>query len=356
MVSSDLPDMQQDFLTRMTESWSRLSSAWTDAVKGLHVEPAHSGYNSVGHGWMNPWAFQSVVKSPSTASRFQEMIDSAARDLPELLMHGSDKGTVNDIKDKWLRSYRNFVGEMLGIPRQSEAMRLVDRWRTFFRSFSGSGSGFRGGLFPDFSAMIASMEPFLEPKSGSMGFNIWTQSYEMMFDRLFRFPGGSLTREWEDRFNRAMETQTRFLNALPEFQEQIVSAAGKGLEKVIGRIVSLGVEQLSPETYQEFHRVWISTHEEAMVRLFRSDAFSKAILDTIQSGIDAKKEMEGLIASGFSPWSVPIKEDLDAVNEEVRALIDHVGKLEDEIRALKVELIRIREARSYRSHRTEELP
>jgi hypothetical protein len=152
-----------------------------------------------------------------------------------------------------------------------------------------------------------------------------------------------------------MDAQTRFLNALPEFQEQIVSAAGKGLEEVIGRIVSLGVEQLSPETYQEFRRVWISAHEEAVLKLFRSDAFSKAILDTIQRGIDAKKEMEGLIAAGFMPWTVPSKGDLDAVNEEVRALRDHIGKLEEEIRALKVELMRIREARNNRSHGSEDL-
>ncbi len=48
-----------------------------------------------------------------------------------------------------------------------------------------------------------------------------------------------------------------------------------------------------------------------------------------------------LPAAGGSPWSIPSKKDLEAVNEEVRALREHVGRLEEEIRALKVELMRI---------------
>lgn len=355
MEISDLPDMQQDFLTRMTESWARLASAWTDTIKGLHEDTDHNDYRGAVPGWMNPWAFQSIVSSPSTAGRFQEMIDSAARDLPELLTHGRDKRTIKDIRDRWLQSYRTLVGEMFGIPQESDAKRFLEQWRSFAGALSRAGSGFSGGLFPDFSAMISSMRSFFEPGSGSTGFDFWTPGYEKMFNLLFRFSGGPLTTGREDPFERALGAQTTFLKALPEFQEQIVSAADRGLEKVINRIASLGVEQLNPETFQEFYRVWITTHEEAMIRLFRSDTFSRFILDTIQRGIEARKEMERLVAAGISPWSIQSKGDFDAVNEEIRVLRDHIGKLEEEVRALKAEITRNRGASDNNRHHSEVL-
>ncbi len=225
MHISDLPHMRQDFLTRTAESWTRLSGAWTDTVRGLLEGTKPADHTDIVPGWMNPWAFRSIVESPSTVSLFQEMIDSAARDLPELPAHGTDERTVKNVKDKWLRSYRNVVGEMFGIPRRSEAQRFPDQWRTYADAVSGSGSAFRRGLFPDFSAMMSSMK--LLPESGSGALDIWITSYNKMLDRLFRSSCDRRSGECEDRYNRAICAQDRFFKALSEFQEQIVSAGGR---------------------------------------------------------------------------------------------------------------------------------
>jgi hypothetical protein len=358
MEISDLPKMQQDFLTRMAESSERLSAAWAEVAKGVKAGKASVDYKSVAPGWMNPWEFQNVVSSPSAAVRFQEMIDSAATDIPELLKHGRDEMIVKNIKAKWLKSYRNLVGEMFGIPRRSQTEKYLEQWRTLLGSLSGARSGFGGGLLPDFSAMISSMESFFQSDttSKSSGLNIWIESYEKTLGHFFRFPGGSLTREYEARAKRAMDAQIKFLDSLPGFQEQIVAAAEKGLEKVIDKVLSLGVEQISPETYRMFYKVWINTHEEALVELFRSERFSESILDAVKRGVDAKQKMDSLVADNLAFWNVPSQRDLDAVLEEVRTLRDHVNGLQEEIGALKVELAQYRKIDDAGEEETKESP
>ncbi|MDQ7783677.1 MAG: poly(R)-hydroxyalkanoic acid synthase subunit PhaE [Desulfomonilaceae bacterium] len=344
MGISDSPDMRRDLLTQTKESWDRLSRAWSESIEGVcrDVVPG-TRYNAV-HGWMNPWAFQTIVTSPYASARFQEMIDAAARDLPELMMHGRNEETVKGIRDKWLRSYRSLLGEMLGIPQQSEAERVLDQWRTFFGAFSGTGSGSPKSLFPDFSSMLPWPESYREPGSGLTGVTAWNRYCERMLGPFFPFLGGDRIDLRDDRIKRAIDAQTGFLEALPGFQEQIVTAAGKGLEKVIGKILSLGPEKPSSDTYREFYRVWISTHEEAITRLFRSESFGNAVLDMIRRGIDAKKEMDNLTAAVMSPWNVPSTRDIDVVRQEVRVLSDRVEALEEEVRALKSALGRSNEA------------
>lgn len=339
MEISDFPKTQQDFLKRISESSARLAGVWMDSMKGVKAENAPGDHLDAGLGWMNPRAFQGILNSPSATTRFQEMIVAAASDLPELMSHGRDKATVTRIQRKWLQAYRNFVREILGIPPRSKAEQYLEQWRTMLAGISSAGSRFSGGLFPDFSAMISTMETLFQPSTvpSSNLPNMLLDQYQRTFAQLFSLPGGSLKGAFEDRAKRAVDAQVTFLDALSEFQEHIVAAAAKGLEDVVERTVAVGGEQIGPETYRTFSEVWIASHEEALADLFRSDGFMKIVLNTMKQGVDAKRQMASLVGDSLSLRNVPSRNDLESLHDEVHLLRGRIVRLEEEIELLKAQ-------------------
>lgn len=344
--------MHQEFLTKFTESSTRLAGAWTDALKKAKIPPCSESEAGFASGWMNPWVFSLNVTSPSAAARFQEMLDMAAEDLPELIKHSCDSVKLNRIRDRWASSYEKLVSEMFGIPPKSDTELLAEQWREILGSPSRTLSGTGRGLFLDLPSMISSMGWLLPWDAGAESdfWKPWMLSYEKTVGRMFRFPEPRLAAQYHERLKRVLDAQVGFLGALPQLQEQLVRASEKAIERVIHTIAGLDIEKITSETYRRFQRAWIAGHEEAFSELFRSDAFIGIVCDSVQRGEDAKRKLRSFVEETLSFWSFPGAKNMEAVQQEMHSLKDQVRKLQKDVADLKALLNEVLTQRAEREN------
>ena len=313
-----------------------MATAWSEAVKGVGVQNVYDNYEKLMLSWVNPSAFMRIVNSTSIGLKFQELINLAAQDLPEMVKHAGDQHAIARIKEKWMQTYEKLVREMFGIPAPSEIERVMQPWRSLVESFTGLGATSTS----PYGAMAASMGwPFPGAMSSSRNlFTLWSETYEKTVGKLFRLPGLGMTAQYEERTKKALDAQIRFLNTLPDFQEQVLAASKAAMDKVVDHITRMEIKQIGPETYQFFYKIWVSKNEDAFIELFRSETFCRTLANTIHRGLDAKKKMDTVIADGLSFWNIPSGKDMDEVYEAMYEMKKRIRELEHELEALRQKL------------------
>jgi class III poly(R)-hydroxyalkanoic acid synthase PhaE subunit len=333
MPTANATGMQEEFVKNIAESSARLATVWSEAVKRAGAQNVYDTYEKLMLSWINPTAFMRIVDSTSVGLKFQELINLASQDLPEIVKHAGDHEKMTRIKDKWMRSYEKLVREMLGVPAPSEIERFIQPWRSLMENFTGLG----GGTMSPFGSMPGSMGwPFpITTAVGRSLIPLWSETYENTIGKLFRLPGLGLTREYEERAKKALDAQMRFLNTLPDFQEQVLSASKAAMDKVVDHISKIDIKQVSPETYQLFYKIWVSNNEDAFIELFRSETFCRTLANTIHRGLDAKKKMDTVMENWLSFWNIPGGKDMDEVYQAVYEMKKRIRWLEQELGDLR---------------------
>ncbi len=337
MQTANVTKMQEEFVKNMSESSARLATTWSEAVKDAGVQNVYNNYQKLMLSWINPSTFAKIVDSSSIALKFQELINLAAQDLPELVKHATDPGSLKGIKDKWTQANEKLVREMFGVPAASEIERAMQPWRSLMENFAG----LRDSPMSQFGELASSMGWGFPGATGTGKnlFSLWNETYEKTVGKLFRLPGLGLTREYEERTKKALDAQIRFLNTLPDFQEQVVTAARTAMDKVVDHITKMDIKQVTPETYQLFYKIWVSNNEDAFIDLFRSQSFCQTLANTVHRGLEAKKNMDMVTADGLSFWNIPNKKDMDEVYEAVYHMKKRIRTLELELKTLKQKMV-----------------
>jgi len=334
---SDLSNTQRELLTALAESSARLAKVWSEALKKAKPTSWWDKYNLPAAAWITPQALLDKKDFSPLLARFQGLIDQAAKDLPELLRNGSDKDKVERIKDRWMKSYEKLVQEALGIPPKSDIERFLEQWNALMRPLSEGKSPQKAKAFPDLPAPMAFMRWFWPGDESSVSsiFTEWWQIHIRTIGSMFRPEGRRFPREFEDLMKRALDAQAAFWNSVSEFRQQVMSAAGKGMNKLINSVLESGVKSLTPETYTRFQKAWITSHGEAFADLFNTETFGAIAADTVQKALEAKREMDAVMAGTLSFWNVPTHQDLETLRNEVQTLREEVRRLSEQIDALK---------------------
>ena len=90
MPTANVTKISEEFVKNITESSARLATAWSEAVKGAGVQNVYDNYEKLMLSWINPSAFMRIVDSTSVGLKFQELINLASQDLPEIVKHAGD--------------------------------------------------------------------------------------------------------------------------------------------------------------------------------------------------------------------------------------------------------------------------
>jgi hypothetical protein len=331
MEKADSAKTQEEFAKDMSELSARFAAAWVDVVKraGLPAVPDPSPKTAT--EWPDPSLLFKLVRSPSAMDKLQGAMKLATADLPELLACAGDPEKTGRITDRWTRLCDESVRHMLGIPGPSETQRLLEQWGEI-ANVTGSGKGlFPGTTIPAFLGMVPSAPgPFAFFQHDQVELlRTLTETYGKMFDKVFIPPGQAA--DLEARTKSAMDAQIRFLKSFPEFQERILTASRKMMERLIKNIEKLGKEEITPEVLQLFSQMWSSGNQSLFQELFMSDSFLRPLAKTVQEGADASKRMEDLMSDWLSLWARPHPKDLDDLNEKVYSMEKRIRLLEREL-------------------------
>ena len=141
MPTANATGMQEELVKNIAGIFARLATVWSEAVKRAGAQNVYDTYEKLMLSWINPTAFMRIADSTSVGLKFQELINLASQDLPEIVKHAGDHEKMTRIKDKWMRSYEKLVREMLGVPASSEIERFIQPWRSLMENFTGLGGG-----------------------------------------------------------------------------------------------------------------------------------------------------------------------------------------------------------------------
>ncbi len=342
MQLTDLNKAQELYFKSVSDSSSRLTTAWADAVKSTGVENMLENYRALVSRSSDPSAFWSFSDSSSVADKLQEIITTAGRDLPRLLEAQGRPDMLKDVADRWTRSYQGFLRQVFGLPKRSELGRFAEKWGTLLESLSGERRSHTQGIFPDFFSML--MAPYLPAKSGPLAnpLQLWAEASEKAMSGFSSVSLARPMRERREKEKSALDAQREFLRMLPGFQEDVLDAAQKAVERIVGKIVEsihgAGIDRLDSETYQKFFKIWITHNEEVFLELFKSERFSRTLAETLNAGLEARKRMDALTVDWFSFFNIPTGKDMEAVRKTLQDLTEKNQRLETEIGELKTAL------------------
>ncbi len=152
MQPSDFTNMQKGFFEGVSQSTSRLVSAWSEAMQAAGTQNIYGMYQKFMLDWLSPSVLLRMMESSSMAVMIQEFVRLAAQDLQDLVKGASNQEKVESIKEKWIQTYEGIIREFFGIPSPDEAECLLQRWRSMIECLAGTG----GGLQSQFIGMALS--------------------------------------------------------------------------------------------------------------------------------------------------------------------------------------------------------
>jgi Poly(R)-hydroxyalkanoic acid synthase subunit (PHA_synth_III_E) len=336
MGTSDYPWMQKDFAKSLSDWTARVTSAWNKNAAGTGAAGIFNLYRDSPAGRISPSPFWGMTDPSEATTRLRGMIDSAYRDLPDLLKKAGDSSAVKHITDKWTESYEKTLREMLGLPAKTDAERLLDFWK----ACASTVEGFQHGLDPfgPLRAFAQGRRSSFAPASlGAYGdwMKAWTETCEQTINRLFQAPGMQKADTYGEKAKQAFDAQIEFVKSLAAFQEQLAGAAGNALTKIARHANELGMTEVTPEVREHFYRIWLSFSEDALTDLFESESFAKTVSASKELGMDARMKMEDFVTEVRSFLDVPSQRESDKATRAVEDMDKRVRQLEDEIQVLR---------------------
>lgn len=341
--SRDASKVQEHLLKAFSESAVRVANAWTEALEGAGLGPKTEA-RSLGADWIFPFRSPERDTDRAYPVRFQEMVEKATRDLPDLLKPDCDDGTIKRIKTKWLNAYEGLSTEFFGIPAPSETRRVLSQWKAL--SEQASDWGPPGGLIPDLASLHSIIDWLPGGSTGATKdlLRVWGEVYEKTWGGLFPVTAKpDSVRELEKSYRQTLDAQIAFLNSLAAFQEQMLKVASRAVDHVVDAVARLETKELSEDTYQFFYRTWMTQNEEAFQGVLSSDAFLKSLAETAKWGTEAKANIESLFTHGFSIINQLNRTELQSLTRSVENMTSRIDRLEEEVRFLRQQVTALAE-------------
>jgi hypothetical protein len=338
----DVVKMQERFAQNMSEFSARIVSAWSDAAKSLHFPSGSAGAQMLDLGRQDSSAFARAFVSRAASEKVQEAMRLATEDLPTVATSWGDPDKLERIKNKWAQLCEKSGREFLGIPDPSDTAKLLEQWRWVRGYLQSSAERPAATEVPGLTNLIF---PLGWPLPGMEGMQrevarAWADTYGRTPASVFLSPDRGLKGDYLDRLNAAIDAQIGFLQCIPACHAHMLSVSNSAAETVVAHLRELGSKEISPESQRLFFVSWVSALEKMFRELFRSETFLQTLTRTVKQGLDAKRQMESVLADWSSARDTANREDSDALREKLHAVERRVRLLERELHDLKRELAR----------------
>ncbi len=123
MKPSDITNIQKLILDGVSQSTSKLVSAWTEAMKTAGTQNVHGMCRNFGLEWLSPAVITRITESSSMAIMMQEFFRVAVHDLQDLVKQACNPKKVETLKEKWMQTYEMIIRQLFGIPTHDELER-----------------------------------------------------------------------------------------------------------------------------------------------------------------------------------------------------------------------------------------
>jgi class III poly(R)-hydroxyalkanoic acid synthase PhaE subunit len=156
----------------------------------------------------------------------------------------------------------------------------------------------------------------------------WTTVYEQEFSRLFHVPQLGLTRVYQERANRAMDSFHRFQGAVAELLFMLLEPMHKAMEQVQETMDELERQEGAPESLREQYKLWIKFMEGQYMTMYQSEEYSQVMNRALEAyeafAADRREVMQDMLTN----VPVPTQREMDDLYREVYELKKRLRRLE----------------------------
>jgi len=159
-------------------------------------------------------------------------------------------------------------------------------------------------------------------------FRAWAETYEKEFRQFFNIPQLGLTRLYQEKMNRAMDTFNIFQAVMAEFLRLLylpVTRSFSVLQEKFGEIAEAGK---LPEDSKAYYQMWIKILEGHYMTLFQSPEYANILSRTLDAMSDFTVAKNDLMEDMLNVFPIPKQKDMDELYREIYLLKKRIKALE----------------------------
>ncbi len=163
--------------------------------------------------------------------------------------------------------------------------------------------------------------------------NAMFAGFKEEFLKILNIPPLGITRFYQERINKTLETYTSFQSALSEFFQLLTLPLEKASDTVQEELSKAGKD--GPDRTgdsQLLYRLWIGKLEEYYLSLLRSPRYTETLAKTLSALYDYRSAKKKFMLDILQEWPIATSREMEEVCKDLYLLKKRFRKLEKEVR------------------------
>ena len=241
---------------------------------------------------------------------------------------------VNDMRQQWIGHYQSMMESLWGGMPSAELGETVKALSSTSVAASDLAWSFIEPSFKNMAQLPGVLEKVAKGDRGAVADlgGIFVKNYEETIGKALLAPSVGYFKEFNERLNNMIYAYVQFNASKAAFYSLFYATGMEAAEKVFDKFTEFVGKEVTPETFREFYRIWWTVNEEVYQELFRSEEFSKLILEVNRRGLLFRKWIDDVFEHILKFTSLPSKNDMDEI---YRSLYDLKKEVRNQKRAMK---------------------
>lgn len=152
--------------------------------------------------------------------------------------------------------------------------------------------------------------------------------YASELKKYLNFPQMGLTRFYQERLQRSVDTFADFQGAMAEFVRLISIPMESALAVMQEKLSTMAEKDKLPEAPEDYYRLWIKALEERYMELFKSENYLQVLQRTVCAANNYVSSRKAVLLDMLQSFPVATEKDMDDVYRELYELKKRLKALE----------------------------
>jgi hypothetical protein len=338
----------QDWFTRMQEMQQTM---WNPATNWMNNPMMSNPFNMQQNSMMNNWMNQSQEWMKNFMAPWQQLGEK----LNDKTMKEAWENMTN-MSQTWMNFYQQWqpmfkhMTENTWTPESFKSIFNPEQFRTMFDSqFNWSSPVHVKELFQQYSNWMETAQgysrnmmeqmmvkmpesarqlmPFLAYGNGAENNSVFA-AYQRAMNPLVRLYAPGKESEMNELFNAMMEKLATYGKKLTELQYHLYTNGAQTWEQFVNEAQEQIKKGVDLSNTQQVFQQWTAKNEEAMIALFRSDAYSKLQGELLDLGLEIRQQQEKMVTVVLSPLPIVMRSEADELHQTIYDLKKRLRALE----------------------------
>ncbi len=249
---------KQDIFNTWADSYTAVSKMWGDSYQKLY----------------RPWL-------EST----KELFDKTA-----LLSKEATPQKYMEFYDEWIKTYQDTFGIFYPIPAPRPNKEILEKFIARADETNKLFSSWIAELEKNSQMTKDIFQGEQTPAKYKEYYDMWTKSYEKIFDKILSLPSEESTKELFGEYGGMpdfyLEGFLQMSKLWRKSYTQICGPMNESMMKLSEKMAEISQGKASPESYKEFYNLWVDTYKEIYEKYGKSNELSREVFENFIKATD----------------------------------------------------------------------